>query len=448
MNTYLNRTVFVILILVILGLLSPQIAHAQDIEVKTADPSSAEQGTFGLDVKLSGTGFAKGAKVRFFLVENEEDDGRILVNSVKVRGSKSLIVNIDVPDDAVIGEFNAEVELLNGRKGKGTARLFFVKAKKEVFTCADKFGVEYPDVCNCTFGGNNGFVMQDSCFTHETLVIPQFGILNAELTGATLTALAPFTGSSVIGAEGHRATVHHFKIDIGPKVDAGCGSLQLNSAIGFVLDDYSADPHDAIYLHTWWEVWLTTISTRGDPLCHAMEFSRTDSYEYPDSFEGRVMAYDNVITAGSYSKTGILYRGFGPFLERSSVYRNTIGAAAVADAADANAIQFGPNVGDGVVERNLISLDDGTGVLVVGDGLSTDVKVNQNDVEGAFVGVLVDGDVLHATIKSNILTGANVADSVGACSDAMSNLFRANRINDYDDDIVEGGCSELVSPAE
>jgi hypothetical protein len=231
-------------------------------------------------------------------------------------------------------------------------------------------------------------------------------------------------------------------------VDAGCGPGQLHSAIGFVLDGDSPNPHEAFYLNTWWDVWLTTISTIGDPLCHAMEFTRTDSYNYPDSIEARVMARTSVITAGSYSKTGILYRGFGPFTESSSVYRNTIGAAS-AGAANANAIQFGPIVGGGVVEHNLITLDDGNGVLVVGDGLTTDVKVNQNNIEGAFIGVLVDGDVLNATIKSNILTGANVADSVGACSDAMSNLFRANKINDYNDAIVEGEeCSELVSPAE
>ena len=130
MNTYLNRTVFVILILVILGLLSPQIAHSQGVEVNSADPNSAAQGTFGLDVKLKGKGFEKGAKVRFFLYETEEDGG-IIVNSVKVRGSKSLIVNIDVLNDAVIADFNVEVELLNRRKGKGTTRLFAVKAEQE-----------------------------------------------------------------------------------------------------------------------------------------------------------------------------------------------------------------------------------------------------------------------------------------------------------------------------
>ena len=78
MNANRNRTVFVILILVFLGLLSPQTVLAQVIEVNAADPNSAEQGTEGLDVKLTGKGFEKGATVRFFLFDTEEDGGIIV----------------------------------------------------------------------------------------------------------------------------------------------------------------------------------------------------------------------------------------------------------------------------------------------------------------------------------------------------------------------------------
>ncbi len=462
MNTYQNRTGFVILILVILGLLIPQIAHAQEIEVKAADPNSAEQGTLGLDVKITGNGFAKGAKVRFFLFENEEDDGGILVNSVKVRGSKSLIVNIDVPDDAVIGDFNVEV-LLNGRKGKGTARLFFVKANtnKEVFTCRDVFThLTNDDICSCSFTLEDSTTQQGTpptlrwrlrsdCVTHETLVIPQF----EKFAGFyKLTAEFPFIGSSVIAAAGHRAGVTDLEIDIGPDILAGCGDGELRSAIAFVLDGDSADPNPSdeieIYQNTRWVIRANTISDYYDPLCHAIEASRTSGYvPVPATIEGRVNVHRNVIITGSYEKTGILFRGFGPVNNSLEVTRNTIGAAAVVNEAVANAIQFGPILGEGTVERNLISLNDGTGVLVVGDG-TTDAAVSQNDIEGAFVGVLVNDNVLNATIKSNILTGANDAGSVGVCSDAMSNLFRANKIKDYDDTILEGECSGLVSAAE
>ena len=79
MNTFRHRTGFMFLVSLFLGLVGLQSVSAQVIEVNSADPSSAEQGTVGLEVKITGKGFEKGATVRFFLFENEEDNGGIEV---------------------------------------------------------------------------------------------------------------------------------------------------------------------------------------------------------------------------------------------------------------------------------------------------------------------------------------------------------------------------------
>lgn len=54
-----------ILVLLWAGLPFP--AQAQDIEVNSADPDSAAQGTVNLDVTIHGNGFAKGAVAEFLL---------------------------------------------------------------------------------------------------------------------------------------------------------------------------------------------------------------------------------------------------------------------------------------------------------------------------------------------------------------------------------------------
>jgi hypothetical protein len=468
MKTDRRLSGFLILAGMILGVVGLQSVHAQGIEVNSADPNTAEQGTSGLDVTISGNGFKNGAKLRFIIFDTEQEGG-IKVNRARVLDQKTILANIDVLDDAEVNDYNIEVTLRNGRKGKGTNRLFAVKVKKDVYSCGEVFALNNDGNCNCEFDqrdqtGQQGtpplliWGLQGDCDTHETLVIPQFEQF-ADPNGFTLTARIfpngdPFAGSSVVAAAGHRAAVTDLKIDIGPLVAAGCAGGELRSAVAFVLDAGSINPHAAGFIHTWWTIGRVTINHDIDPLCHAMEFSRTDAYNilYPDTTEGRVTVGSNVINAGSYEKTGILFRGFERVNDKKNAFlkvgRNTIGPAAAAGAADANAIQFGPIIGVGSVERNMISLDEGTGVLVLGDELTSDVAVTQNDVAGASVGVLVDNNVPDATIKSNILTGDNGPGSVGVCSAANSNKIHANKISDFEDAELQLGCSGLVSPAE
>jgi hypothetical protein len=103
-------------------------AHAQKVSVQEAIPNNGEQGTISLDVEINGRGFDNSAQVAFW-VTGTTNPGGITVKGVTFIGSKKLIANIDIADDADIADFDIEVVLLsNGRKGKGTT-LFSVKQK-------------------------------------------------------------------------------------------------------------------------------------------------------------------------------------------------------------------------------------------------------------------------------------------------------------------------------
>ena len=118
------RPTVVALIALVLGPVG--FAHAQ-VQVTSANPSSAIQGTSSLDVEVSGSGFDSTAQVKF-LVTGTIDPGGITIKNVSVRGSKKLVATIDVADSAIVSKFDIEVALSNGRKGKGTT-LFAVQAK-------------------------------------------------------------------------------------------------------------------------------------------------------------------------------------------------------------------------------------------------------------------------------------------------------------------------------
>ena len=122
-----NRCVFSFLFFFLLGWADgPPPLAAQDIEVNSADPASAEQATLDLDVVIKGNGFGQDSEVEF-LVTGTTDPGGIQVNSVAVKGPKRLVANIDVAESAVVGDFDIEVRS-NGRRGKGT-ELFTVLEK-------------------------------------------------------------------------------------------------------------------------------------------------------------------------------------------------------------------------------------------------------------------------------------------------------------------------------
>jgi hypothetical protein len=118
---------------------SARLATAQ-VQVTSADPASAVQGTTSLDVTINGSGFDSTAAVKF-LVAGTAETGGITVKKVTVRSSKRMIATIVVADTAVVDKFDIEVTLSGGRKGKGTT--LFTVLRKTNDPC-DVIGLEFP----------------------------------------------------------------------------------------------------------------------------------------------------------------------------------------------------------------------------------------------------------------------------------------------------------------
>ena len=115
------------LLLVLVGAGAPGPAVAQDIQVNSADPASAPQGTLNLNVTIKGKGFKRGANAQFF-VTGTADPGGITVRSTAFVSPSELVASIDVAETAEIAKFDIQVRNSDGRTGKGT-ELFAVTAK-------------------------------------------------------------------------------------------------------------------------------------------------------------------------------------------------------------------------------------------------------------------------------------------------------------------------------
>ena len=99
---------------------------AQNLQVNSAVPSQAAQGTINLDVAIGGNGFKQGAKAQWF-VSGTTDPGGVTVNSTAFVSSTQLTANITVSSTASIASFDIAVTNKNGSSGKGTG-LFSVNA--------------------------------------------------------------------------------------------------------------------------------------------------------------------------------------------------------------------------------------------------------------------------------------------------------------------------------
>ena len=107
---------------------------AAQIQVNSANPSAAPQGTVNLNVTISGNGFKKGSKAQWF-VTGTTNPGGVTVNSTTFGGSSSLTANITVAADAVISGFDIVVANADGRTGKGTDK-FAVTVKGTPLGCS------------------------------------------------------------------------------------------------------------------------------------------------------------------------------------------------------------------------------------------------------------------------------------------------------------------------
>lgn len=107
---------------------------AAQIQVDSANPGAAPQGTVNLDVVINGNGFKKGAIAQWF-VTGTTNPGGVTVNSTTFKGSTQIIANITVALDALISGFDIVVTNADRRTGKGTDK-FAVTQKGTPIGCS------------------------------------------------------------------------------------------------------------------------------------------------------------------------------------------------------------------------------------------------------------------------------------------------------------------------
>ena len=402
---------------------------AGPLKVKTASPNSGVQGETHT-VKITGVGFTQAINVRFLVSKSTDDTGKVEAGKPKVLDDETLTTTVVIPDGATVADYDIEVQLRNGRRGKGTT-LFSVRAKhkQEVYSCSDVTSGP-SESCTCKFSWNgldNIYGLLEDCVTSETLkltaMIRTDGSIQANGTERlTLTAVPcnkniqnctkvgenKFLGSSVIANNYHRARVRYLDIVIGQGIEAGCEPGELHSAISFVLDADTPDPTDSlpqdapdpVNRNSLFFVADIGVYSEHDPLCNGVEVIRTQAYTdmytiEPDPLKDpiglpardwKISVSNTEISLGSYIKSGITMLGMMPMqsINPPSVVNNTIWAAACEEGTPeyvAKAIHFGElthdpdNQIDGVVEGNTIDMADScdrsisytAGVLVGGD---------------------------------------------------------------------------------
>jgi hypothetical protein len=134
MNGFIKKYFIAVLVLVTgLFFLDAYAAKPVKITVTEAIPGEALQGD-GLPVRIKGTGFGHGSTARF-LVTGTQDDSQIVVGTVTYEESSGdLIADIQVKDQALVIEYDIEVQTASGRRGKGTT-MFRVRQRGEDDPC-------------------------------------------------------------------------------------------------------------------------------------------------------------------------------------------------------------------------------------------------------------------------------------------------------------------------
>jgi len=128
-----RRHSFIAIFVFSLGMLAASPLAAQ-IQVDSASPSAAPQGTINLDVVITGNGFKRGAVAQWF-VTGTTNPGGVTVNSTAFKSSSQITANITVAPDAVISGFDIVVRNADGRTGKGTDK-FAVTQKGSPIGCS------------------------------------------------------------------------------------------------------------------------------------------------------------------------------------------------------------------------------------------------------------------------------------------------------------------------
>src|ERR1700752_2726910 len=118
MKSKRSSSVLVLVILIGIIILTAALPATAQIQVNSANPSAAPQGTTNLNVIIAGDGFKKGAPAKWF-VTGTTNPGGVTVNSTSFQSTTQLTANITVASDAVISGFDIVVAVAT-RTGKGT----------------------------------------------------------------------------------------------------------------------------------------------------------------------------------------------------------------------------------------------------------------------------------------------------------------------------------------
>lgn len=125
MNMRLQFLIFFLIILAVgLASVSTDLA-AGPLKVNSAEPNNGTQGDFPFPVEIKGQGFTNAKNVKF-LVSKSTSTGGVGVGLLSVVDDETITVQVSIPLGATVGDYDIEVQLSNGRKGKGTT-LFAVK---------------------------------------------------------------------------------------------------------------------------------------------------------------------------------------------------------------------------------------------------------------------------------------------------------------------------------
>lgn len=119
---------------------SPLLAQVQ---VTSANPNMAAEGTINLNVIVGGNGFKKGAKAAW-LQSGTTNPGDVTVNSTSVNSSSQVTANITVSASGFTGSYDIVVTNTDGRSGKGT-QLFSVTSGggKTSASCSGNSGLSF-----------------------------------------------------------------------------------------------------------------------------------------------------------------------------------------------------------------------------------------------------------------------------------------------------------------
>ena len=92
---------------------------AQQVTVTSAEPSSGEQDTVSLDVRVKGKGFGAGAQAKFY-IDDDAVTGGITVNETLFVSSTEVIARVSIAAGASLSFFDIKVTNSNGRTGRGS----------------------------------------------------------------------------------------------------------------------------------------------------------------------------------------------------------------------------------------------------------------------------------------------------------------------------------------